>query len=271
MSPVAKYLDPADGQWKPVPVPPHIHPGQTRIPGEVIAYAGAVAPPGWLICDGSEVKAADYPMLAAVLGTWGPAGAVFLPDLRDKSIIGVGSHPIGSNVGAATHDHTAQPLPPHTHTGAALAQHVHSVPAAATTSDAHKHSVNIDSFPAGTGGSHGHSTDTEPSHTHSLPTATQAVTPGAATIRHVTGTSTGSGGGHSHGVTSGGSHSHTVNPPATDSTSDAHSHTVGARNTGPVSGGTPSVDPASAGTPDVDPASSYHPVLTLNYIIYTGT
>jgi microcystin-dependent protein len=267
----AKYLDPADGQWKRLPVPPHDHPGgATRIPGEVIAYAGATPPPGWLVCDGSEIKAADYPLLAAVLGTWGPSGAVFLPDLRDKSIIGVGTHALGTGDGSATHDHAGKPLPPHTHTGAALANHTHSVAAAATSSDSHKHSVNIDAFTSGSGGSHGHTTDTKGSHTHGMPTATQAVNPGVATIRHVTATETGSAGGHSHGVTSGGSHSHSVNPPATDSTSDAHSHTVAARATGPVSGGTPSVDQASAGTPDTDPSSSYHPVLTLNYIIFTG-
>jgi microcystin-dependent protein len=268
---VAKYLDPADGAWKPMPVPPHVHPGgSTRIPGEVIAYAGATPPAGWLICDGSEVKATDYPLLAAVLGTWGPAGAVFLPDLRDRSVIGVGTHALGAGDGAATHDHTGKPLPPHTHTGAALARHTHSIAATATSSDAHKHAVNVGEFNSGAGGSHGHTTDTEASHAHSLPTATQAVAPGQATIRHVTGTTTGAAGGHSHGVGSAGSHSHAVNPPSTDSTSDSHAHTVAARTSGPVSGGTPSVDAASAGTPDVDPSSSYHPVLTLNYIIFTG-
>jgi microcystin-dependent protein len=268
---VAKYLDPADGAWKRLPVPPHDHPGgATRIPGEVIAYAGATPPPGWLVCDGSEVKAADYPLLAAVLGTWGPSGAVFLPDLRDKSIIGVGVHPIGTGLGSATHDHTAQALANHQHGASALGAHVHSVPASATSTDAHKHAVNVDAFTSGSGGSHGHTTDTKGAHTHALPTATQAVNPGAATIRHVTGTETGSGGGHSHGVTAGGAHTHSVNPPSTDSTTDSHAHTVAARNTGPVSGGTPSVDPASGGTPDVDPSSSYHPVLTLNYIVFTG-
>jgi microcystin-dependent protein len=268
---VAKYLDPADGQWKPIPVPPHIHPGQGRIPGEVIAYAGATPPPGWLVCDGSEIKAADYPLLAAVLGTWGPAGAVFLPDLRDRSVIGVGpAAALGQAIGAATHTHAADPLPAHTHGAGALAAHVHSVPAASTTKDAHSHTVNVDAFTSGSAGSHGHTVTAAGGHAHGLDTATQAVTPGQATIRHVTATDTKAAGSHTHPVATGGSHSHSVNPPATASSSDEHGHTVAARNTGPMSAGTPNVADASAGTPTIKAGSSYHPSLSLTYIIFAG-
>jgi microcystin-dependent protein len=269
---VAKYLDPADNQWKPIPVPPHVHPGgSTRIPGEVIAFAGTTPPAGWLICDGSEVKAADYPLLAAVLGTWGPGGVTFLPDLRDKSIVGFGSKgAIGQQIGNPTHGHTADPLPGHAHGTSALGAHTHGVPAGSTSSDSHNHAVNIAEFNTGAGGSHGHTTSSAGSHDHTMPTATQAVAPGQATIRHVTGVDTASAGSHSHSATSGGSHAHTANPPSTNSTSDAHSHTFSAARTGAVSGGTPAVDAAGGGTPTIHEADSYHPSTVLNYIIYTG-
>lgn len=76
--------------------------------GSVTAFAGASAPPGWLVCDGSSVSADDYPALYAVIGeTFGDGGdpddddTFSLPDLRGGAPLGVSdSHALGSTGGS---------------------------------------------------------------------------------------------------------------------------------------------------------------------------
>lgn len=55
-------------------------------PGAVISYAGAAAPPGWLLCYGQALNQVDFPTLFAAIGTTygaGPGPATFqVPDLR---------------------------------------------------------------------------------------------------------------------------------------------------------------------------------------------
>ncbi len=65
------------------------HFAQASPPGAIVAFAGSAdtVPAGWLLCDGTEVSASDYPELAAVLGSaWGAAeeGNIKLPDLRGR-------------------------------------------------------------------------------------------------------------------------------------------------------------------------------------------
>jgi microcystin-dependent protein len=235
---VMRYRDPADGQWKDVPWPAHSHPNTGRVVGEVIAFAGPVAPAGWLVCDGSVVSEAAHPDLFALLGTtYGAAGT--LPDLRGRSVLGTGGSTApnrGDAAGAATHGHT----------GNALAAHTHSDPATSTSSDSHSHSVDIASFTSGSAGSHSHSSGSASS-TTPLELQTDEYLRVAQS-------------GHSHSIGSGGSHTHSVNPPATTSASDSHSHTTAAHN----------VSSVSAGTPSVQSSSSFHPVLSLTYLIYAG-
>lgn len=61
--------------------------------GTVNAFAGANIPPGWLLCDGSEISRADYSSLFKVIGTiWGEGdgSTTFnLPDLRGQFLRGV--------------------------------------------------------------------------------------------------------------------------------------------------------------------------------------
>jgi microcystin-dependent protein len=64
--------------------------------GSVTAYAGVLAPQGWLLCDGSEVLASDYPELFSVIGyTYGDptiligSGTFKLPDLRGRFALGL--------------------------------------------------------------------------------------------------------------------------------------------------------------------------------------
>lgn len=241
MTGVLRYRDPASGQWQDVSWPAHSHPGLGRVVGEVIDYAGATPPSGWLVCDGSEVATADYPALAAVLGTSfgaAAAGKVRLPDLRGRSSVGTGGATagnLGETAGAATHGHTGNPLPNHDHPTAQQS----------TSNDTHNHSVDIGSFTSGSAGSHSHSSGAASSSTPlALQTDEYLRVPQS---------------GHTHSIGTGGSHTHSVNPPATGSSNDTHGHTY-----------TPNVSPVSAGTPSVQSSSSYHPVLGLTRIIYAG-
>ncbi|GAB4172335.1 MAG: hypothetical protein Fur0032_11720 [Terrimicrobiaceae bacterium] len=62
--------------------------------GTVVAFAGTVAPVGWLHCDGGEHLKADYPTLSAVIanvyGTASSPDKFRVPDLRGRTVIGVG-------------------------------------------------------------------------------------------------------------------------------------------------------------------------------------
>ena len=114
----------------------------------VVSYAGATAPQGFLICDGSLVSKTTYGDLFAILGnTYGTATATqfYLPNLQSKFLIGKSSSyalgstggsfsqtPTGSiastfsgnsvtpsgsvSVSVANHSLTIAELPSHTHT-----------------------------------------------------------------------------------------------------------------------------------------------------------
>lgn len=64
--------------------------------GMVMAFAGANAPQGWLLCDGSEVSRTTYSILFDVIGTTYGAGdgsSTFnLPDYRECALVGVGTN-----------------------------------------------------------------------------------------------------------------------------------------------------------------------------------
>lgn len=61
--------------------------------GSLQAYAGASAPTGWLLCDGTSYSTSAYPELFSVLAyTYGGSGANFnVPDLRGRMPIGAGT------------------------------------------------------------------------------------------------------------------------------------------------------------------------------------
>lgn len=99
--------------------------------GEVIAYAGASVPTGWLRCDGSAVSRTTYAKLFAVIGTTfgtGDGSTTFnLPDLAGRVPLGYSSgHSLGSKGGSEY-----------------IQQHSHSFtnPTINSTSGTHKHDV----------------------------------------------------------------------------------------------------------------------------------
>ncbi|MEV5068941.1 tail fiber protein [Microbacterium sp. LMI12-1-1.1] len=83
--------------------------------GSIVAFGGAAAPTGWLLCQGQAVSRTTYADLFEALGTTYGAGdgsSTFnLPNLKGRSIVGVDSGqteftPLAKTGGAKTHKHT---------------------------------------------------------------------------------------------------------------------------------------------------------------------
>lgn len=88
------------------------------IPGGILMWPTAVAPTGFLICNGASVATATYPTLFAAIGyTFGGAGSVFnLPNYTDRMPIGAGSsYALAATGGAATTSISTANMPAHTH------------------------------------------------------------------------------------------------------------------------------------------------------------
>ena len=103
--------------------------------GIVMSFAGATAPEGWLLCDGSAVSRSSYSALFDVIGTTYGAGdgstTFNVPDLSGKVIIGVsGTHALGTSGGEETHTLLTAEIPAHTHE---VPQHGHANTITATT------------------------------------------------------------------------------------------------------------------------------------------
>lgn len=93
----------------------------TRLSGEIVAYGGADAPSGWLLCDGSLLNRSEFASLFAVIGTSYGAGdgmtTFKLPDLRERLPLGVGADTgRGTTGGVKTQTLTMAHIPSHTHT-----------------------------------------------------------------------------------------------------------------------------------------------------------
>jgi microcystin-dependent protein len=97
---------------------------RTIIPaGVVMPYAGATAPTGFYLCDGSAKNTTTDAALFAIIGyTFGGSGTSFnLPDLRGRNAFGVSAtHALGTTGGAETHTLTTGELPSHSHTNGSL-------------------------------------------------------------------------------------------------------------------------------------------------------
>jgi len=107
--------------------------------GSVMPFAGATAPTGWLLCDGSAVSRTTYAQLFQVIGTTYGAGdgatTFNLPDMRGRVPVARGTNSainaLGKNDGipadgvAFRHVHHSHGVPSHSH---AIPSHNHTVP-----------------------------------------------------------------------------------------------------------------------------------------------
>jgi microcystin-dependent protein len=93
--------------------------------GQVVLFAGTVAPYGWMICNGQAISRTDYASLFAVLGTKygsGNGSTTFnIPDFRGRLGVGQDSTQtefdvLGESGGEKAHILTVNELPAHTHT-----------------------------------------------------------------------------------------------------------------------------------------------------------
>jgi len=119
--------------------------------GTVVAFAGAIAPEGWLICDGTTTLPMDDPRYRQLHTTIGnafnngaePAGHFRLPDMRGRTAIGTGAGDTrgpddpqpatnwlrGMKFGTERHKMSLAEMPRHSHSGETSTdgEHTHSI------------------------------------------------------------------------------------------------------------------------------------------------
>lgn len=92
--------------------------------GTIQSYAGPIAPPGYVLCDGAALSRAEYPALFDLVGTLYGAGdgktTFNVPDARGRVLVGrsvdhTEFNVIGKTGGTRAVALTAAQLPPHDH------------------------------------------------------------------------------------------------------------------------------------------------------------
>ena len=216
--------------------------GSTLPTGALMPYAGASAPTGYLLCDGSSVSSTSYLALHAVISnTYGGsaytgAGALSfnLPDLRGRLPMGAGTGTGLNASGTGAPSGTAQTART---MGQWLGEETHLL--TATELASHTHANTVGSSAGGSNSITGAMSQNE-NHTHSSgATGFWVYNSGlGATIA----------GGSTYNASAGGSAN-------TASTNLAHTHTIGINNV--------------ANTPSGSRHDTIPPVVVLNYIIKT--
>jgi microcystin-dependent protein len=144
--------------------------------GTIICFAGQLAPPGWVVCDGSEIPKSEYSDLFSVIGnTYGTpinSNNFILPNLQQRTPLGKSnSNNLGDNGGNSNIALSTDQLPSHYHTGTtnSAGQHSHTA-----TDSGHAHSYDDAYFAENTGGLNiygtGSSTDNDNDYVYRTPT-----------------------------------------------------------------------------------------------------
>ena len=257
--------------------------------GSVISYAGAVAPSGWLICDGQAVSQSTYADLYAVIGsTYDTAGGQSAPGAGLFRVpLLTGRVPVGKATagtfaslaatgGAETVTLTTGEMPAHTHVQDA---HNHGNGTLAAGSDGVQHTHSVGSLSTGTtGGTHSHTagSNTTGSHDHVLEMAAAnstshyhstvadrvATKPITTTSTHDSDDPVQLAGSHSHTITvntTNSGHGHTLSGSTGNSSAHLHTH--------PVSGAMDLVAATNQSTGGGAAHDNLQPYIVLNYII----
>lgn len=191
---------------------------QNTPPGAVTMYAGAAAPTGWLLCDGSSVLRATYPDLFAAIGTaYGSVdGTHFtLPNFVNR--VPRGNTRVASG-GSDSHGHTGNP----TSLDSA------GTPSGGTFFESTNHTHGISSGSAASVANHNHGSPTGPGGGANGGTPSGTVNVNGTGTQAVAGQNhTHPGTSHDHSIGSDGGHGHSLTG-STSSESTAHAHALSA-------------------------------------------
>lgn len=242
--------------------------------GVINAYAGSIAPTGWLLCDGAAVSRATYADLFSLLGTTYGAGdgatTFNVPNLKGRVAVGRDSaqtefDTLGETGGAKTHTLTESEIPSHLHadgtlaTNSQLGAHNHSSGTLGTNSQLSNHNHGVGSYTVGVESNHAHSFTLPSTPSGTLTTVVPSA--GSGIIAQASNQST--------GATDVGSSSHTHTFTGTSGESNlAHSHAVNTGNTGDANlAHSHDVTGSTGNTGGGAAHNNLQPYLVVNYII----
>jgi microcystin-dependent protein len=201
------------------------------------------SPVGFLVCDGSTISRATYAELYALANSSGLIGTVFgsgdgsttftLPDMRGRTIVGVGTNADVSTLGATDNLAVASRTPKHTHT---VPSHTHSIPPHYHSTRSSGADINITSS-----GTHNHGPGAG---TAFLTTAGGAATPSGAFYAGPTAT-----------------------PATTADASHTHANSSFSGRVGLVTGGSNGDLPMTSGAESLTSDVTTVPYIAMNFII----